>query len=74
VRRRKLTAGHALAAFAMGYAVLRYLIEIVRADPGRGAVGPWSTSQFIAILTFLAASGLLLVLHSQAENGRRIPI
>ena len=63
VRRRKLVAGHALAAFAMGYAVLRYLIEIVRADPGRGAVGPWSTSQFIAICTFVAAAVLLFALR-----------
>ena len=75
VRRRKLLAGHALAAFAMGYAVLRYLIEIVRADPGRGAVGPWSTSQFIAILTFLAALALVVMLRtpvSRFGRARRI--
>jgi phosphatidylglycerol:prolipoprotein diacylglycerol transferase len=63
VRRRQRAAGQALAAFAMGYAVLRYLIEIVRADPDRGTIGPWSTSQFIAIATFLAATGLLYVLR-----------
>jgi prolipoprotein diacylglyceryltransferase len=68
VLRRKLLAGHALAAFAMGYAVLRYLIEIVRADPGRGVVGPWSTSQFIAIATFMAALALLYVLRRRSAG------
>ena len=68
VLRRKLLAGHALAAFAMGYAVLRYLIEIVRADPGRGVVGPWSTSQFIAIATFVAAAALLYVLSRRSAG------
>ena len=72
VRRRKLRAGHVLAAFAMGYAVLRYLIEIVRADPGRGAVGPWSTSQFIAILSFLAALALLVVLRTPVSRFGRV--
>jgi phosphatidylglycerol:prolipoprotein diacylglycerol transferase len=61
VRRRQRAAGEALAAFALGYGVLRYLIEIVRADPDRGVIGPWSTSQFIAIVTFVAASVLLYV-------------
>jgi phosphatidylglycerol:prolipoprotein diacylglycerol transferase len=68
VRRRHLLAGHALAAFAMGYAVLRYLIEIVRADPGRGTIGPWSTSQFIAIVTFVAAAALLYGLRRKSAG------
>src|SRR5262245_57594450 len=63
VRRRQHVSGQALAAFALGYAVLRHLIEIVRADPNRGVVGPWSTSQFIAIVTFVAAAVLLYVLR-----------
>jgi phosphatidylglycerol---prolipoprotein diacylglyceryl transferase len=68
VLRRQRVPGHALAAFAMGYAVLRYLIEIVRADPGRGTVGPWSTSQFIALATFAAACALLVVLRRKAAS------
>ncbi len=63
VRRRQRASGQALAAFALGYGVLRYLIEIVRADPDRGVIGPWSTSQFIAIVTFVAATALLYVLR-----------
>ena len=62
VRRWQRVSGQALVAFALGYSVLRYLIEIVRADSDRGTVGPWSTSQFLAIATFVAASALLCVL------------
>ena len=70
VRRRQQVAGQALAAFAMGYAVLRYLIEIFRADPGRGSIGPWSTSQFIAITTFVAA--LTLCVRSAPKSCRSL--
>lgn len=63
VRRRQRVSGQALVAFALGYSVLRYLIEIVRADSDRGTVGPWSSSQFIAVATFVAASALLTVLR-----------
>jgi phosphatidylglycerol:prolipoprotein diacylglycerol transferase len=66
VRRRQRVAGLALAAFAMSYAVLRFLIEMVRADPGRGVIGPLSTSQFIAIVTFVAAAALLYVLRRKS--------
>ena len=62
VRRRRTFSGQAFAAFFMGYAVLRYSIEIVRADLQRGTVGPFSTSQFIAVATFLLAAALLFLL------------
>jgi phosphatidylglycerol:prolipoprotein diacylglycerol transferase len=68
VRRRQRLSGYALAAFALGYGVLRYGIEIVRADPNRGAVGPWSTSQFIAIVTAGAALALLYALRRHSES------
>ena len=66
VRRRQRVPGYALAAFAMGYAVLRYLIEMVRADLFRGVIGPLSTSQFIAVVTFVAAAALLYVLRRKS--------
>ena len=72
VRRRQRVSGQALAAFALGYGVLRYLIEIVRADPGRGTVGPWSTSQFIAIVTFAAAAALLFVLRRKSAGPSKL--
>lgn len=63
VRRVRRAPGEALAAFGAGYAVLRFAIEIVRADPQRGAVGPLSTSQFLALLTGVAAVWLFLRLR-----------
>jgi phosphatidylglycerol:prolipoprotein diacylglycerol transferase len=63
VRRRQRVSGQTLAAFAVGYGLLRYAIEIVRADPDRGSVGPWSTSQFIAMATVVAALALEYILR-----------
>jgi phosphatidylglycerol:prolipoprotein diacylglycerol transferase len=56
VRRRQKFPGQVLAAFFLGYAVLRYAIEVVRADAGRGSIGPFSTSQLIALVTLPAAA------------------
>jgi phosphatidylglycerol:prolipoprotein diacylglycerol transferase len=56
VRRRQKFPGQALVAFFLGYAVLRYAIEVVRADTGRGTIGPLSTSQLIALVTLPAAA------------------
>lgn len=63
VHRRKSFAGQTFAAFTAGYAVLRFFIEIVRADAGRGAIGALSTSQLIAVLTFASVSVLAIVLR-----------
>jgi len=52
----------------MGYGVLRYVIEIVRADERRGAIGPWSTSQIIALGTFVAASVLMFMLRRKGAT------
>ena len=75
VRRLRPAAGQPFAAFVLGYAVLRYAIEIVRADLNRGALGPFSTSQLIAVATFASAAflsyalrrGRLPFLHSDLE-------
>jgi phosphatidylglycerol---prolipoprotein diacylglyceryl transferase len=66
VRRHQRVSGQALAAFAVGYGLLRYAIEIVRADADRGAVGPWSTSQFVAMATVLAALALEYILRRRS--------
>jgi prolipoprotein diacylglyceryltransferase len=59
VRRYRRFSGQMFVAFTMGYAVLRYGVERLRADEQRGSLGPLSTSQIIAIATFLAgAAGL----------------
>jgi len=73
VRRRQARPGQALAVFALGYAVLRYVIEMVRADPNRGSLGPFSTSQGIALVTFLSASAFLYLRGRQADGARSTP-
>ena len=62
VQWRRRFSGQSLVMFTMGYALLRFLIETVRADGERGQVGLLSTSQFIAVLTFVSAGGLLVYL------------
>jgi phosphatidylglycerol---prolipoprotein diacylglyceryl transferase len=56
VRRRQTVPGRAFLTTVLGYAVLRGAIEVLRADWHRGAIGPLSTSQFIAVITFVLAA------------------
>ena len=78
VRRRHTHSGQAFAAFFLGYAVLRFGIEIVRADLERGTVGPFSTSQFIAVATFMLAATLWVLLRRGRvhglPSGRRVSV
>jgi phosphatidylglycerol:prolipoprotein diacylglycerol transferase len=62
VRRYRKFSGEMFCAFTMGYAVLRFFVETLRADEQRGEIGPLSTSQFIGIVTFVLAGGLLVYL------------
>ncbi len=62
VQWRRRFSGQSLVVFTMGYALLRFLIETLRADGERGQVGVLSTSQFIAVLTFISAGAFLVVL------------
>jgi phosphatidylglycerol---prolipoprotein diacylglyceryl transferase len=66
VRARRKAAGQVFAAFVIGYSVLRYAIETVRADSDRGSVGPFSTSQFIAVVTLGAAVALAIALQRRS--------
>jgi phosphatidylglycerol:prolipoprotein diacylglycerol transferase len=65
VRRYRKFSGEMFVAFTMGYAVLRYFVEVLRADEQRGSVGPLSTSQFIGVVTFAAGAALLVWLYSR---------
>jgi phosphatidylglycerol:prolipoprotein diacylglycerol transferase len=69
VRRLRRVPGQAFVSFVAGYAVVRYVIETLRADADRGTVGALSTSQFIAVATLLSAAALAYVLHR-----RRVPL
>ncbi|MCU1282491.1 MAG: diacylglyceryl transferase, partial [bacterium] len=65
VRRYRKFSGEMFVAFTMGYAVLRYYVEILRADEQRGMIGPFTTSQFIGVTTFLAGAALLVWLYAR---------
>jgi phosphatidylglycerol:prolipoprotein diacylglycerol transferase len=65
VRRYRKFSGEMFVAFTMGYAILRYYVEVLRADEQRGNVGPLSTSQFIGVTTFMAGAALLAYLYSR---------
>jgi phosphatidylglycerol---prolipoprotein diacylglyceryl transferase len=65
VRRYRRFSGEMFVAFTMGYAVLRYWVEVLRADEQRGNIGPLSTSQFIGVATFAAGAALLVWLYSR---------
>jgi phosphatidylglycerol:prolipoprotein diacylglycerol transferase len=68
VRRYRTFSGQMFIAFTMGYAVLRFYLETLRADEQRGEIGPLSTSQFIGIVTFVAAGVLFFVLRAKYKK------
>ena len=53
--------GIPLCAYLMLYSIGRFIIEYFRDDP-RGNVGMLTTSQFIAMFTFAAGIGYLIIL------------
>lgn len=61
IRGRKLADGGAAIVYLMGYAAIRFVMEMFRGDIDRGFVlGGWlSTSQFIALGLFALGGGLL---------------
>ena len=56
--------GQITSLYMMIYAVCRFVIEFFRGDP-RGAVGPFSTSQFIGF--FIFAAGLILYFYFRKQ-------
>ena len=51
--------GRRFLLYVVGYALLRSLVELVRGDEGRGALGPLSTSQVLAVVSVALAAGLV---------------
>jgi phosphatidylglycerol:prolipoprotein diacylglycerol transferase len=51
--------GRRFLAYVVGYALLRSLIELLRGDEGRGAIGPLSTSQWLALASVIATTALV---------------
>ncbi|MFO0659253.1 MAG: prolipoprotein diacylglyceryl transferase family protein [Polyangiaceae bacterium] len=52
--------GRRYACVVVGYGALRSFVEVFRGDASRGAVGPLSTSQAIALVTSLMAMAYLV--------------
>ncbi len=48
------------------YSFGRFLVEMYRGDLERGFVGPFSTSQFVAVLVFVA--GIVWMVHNQRQR------
>ena len=58
-------AGRTFWLYMLLYAVTRYIIEFYRGDE-RGAVGPFSTSQFISVILAPLAVVMLVYLARRA--------
>ena len=73
LRRRKRFDGEIILAYALTYAVARFLIEFFRGDADRGFVlsGLLSTSQFIAIFIGGASLILLIIRYGKTKRGPR---
>jgi len=65
LRRVRKFSGLVFVAWVVGYGVLRSIIEIFRGDSDRGTVGPLSTSQFIGLVSLVAAGALLFSLFKK---------
>ena len=64
--RRTKKPGQVGGLYLIFYSIGRFIVEFFRGDP-RGAVGPLSTSQFIAIFTFIA--GILVFVICGKRQG-----
>jgi phosphatidylglycerol:prolipoprotein diacylglycerol transferase len=70
-RRGRPYPGRTFWLYILLYSISRYVIEIYRGDP-RGAIGVFSTSQFISLLLAPLAIGMLLYLgRRQAPTPKR---
>jgi phosphatidylglycerol:prolipoprotein diacylglycerol transferase len=57
---RKKFQGQVVLTYVVLYSVVRFGLEYFRGDAGRGFIGPFSTSQAVAIVLVLAAGVLFL--------------
>lgn len=76
VRGVRSAPGQALAAFGLGYGVLRFGIEMVRGDAERGSLAGLSTSQIIALVTSFIILLAIAVARASSHGhvGRVAPI
>jgi phosphatidylglycerol:prolipoprotein diacylglycerol transferase len=71
--RRKRYDGQVLVAYLVGYAALRFTVELFRGDAGRKFVAAWlSTSQAIALLSVPLAIALALAFKRRQRAFSRV--
>lgn len=72
IARHKKADGQVAGFYLIFYSVGRYIIEIFRGDLGRGSVGIFSTSQFIALFMVLAGVALVWITgrRKRVENSK----
>jgi phosphatidylglycerol:prolipoprotein diacylglycerol transferase len=68
VRKHRKLDGVGFLTFIWGYGIVRFLLEFIRDDDQRGALGHFSTSQIIAVVTSVMGVGLLLYLRDRAKR------
>ena len=66
VRRRQRYAGQLILVLAAYYGVLRFLLEMLRGDTQRGGLGPFSTSQLVAMATVATVAVVWPILARRA--------
>jgi phosphatidylglycerol:prolipoprotein diacylglycerol transferase len=74
LRRVASLRGRLFGVYLVGYGLLRFATEVWRGDPQRGAVGPLSTSQLLAVASVALAPIVLLWPRRGArsdQNSRR---
>ncbi len=57
-----------LALWLIAYSLARFVLEFFRGDPYRGYIGPFSTSQIIAVLSILVGTGILWYTKVRHKN------
>jgi phosphatidylglycerol:prolipoprotein diacylglycerol transferase len=72
-RRRRPFAGATALLYAVAYAVLRFGVELLRGDAGRGSLGPLSTAQVTSLIVGTSAA-VLLVVGGRRSRGERLPL
>ena len=66
--RRKKRDWEVTACYLLLYSLGRIAVEFFRGDLERGAVGPFSTSQFICLFTFGAGVLMLFMIHGRSSK------
>jgi prolipoprotein diacylglyceryl transferase len=71
-RRARLRPGQLFVVYTAGYATLRFLVEMLRIDPSKVAVG-LRLNQWTAVVVFVSSVVLFIVWRPRPARGRAAP-